>query len=263
MLSHGGLPRKVKAWGTRAANFDPCAAQTSPTAPEVTRVGRTSAFERAPPTGSAHSQFRQSRGPIDRSGFPGKVNRTPMCAAGPEAGDQSRTSDSSSGGSEGPAWRVERDADSRAEAARGDAGREDPARERLGARVREGGGAGVAADSAEWSSLQPEVFTVLSGADCSQRSSPCSVEQTAARGFHRAQWSSLQPEVFTVLSGAVCSQRSSPCSVEQSAARGLHCAQWSSLQPEVFTVHSGADCSQRSSPCSVEQSAAGPFSVFE
>lgn len=69
---------------------------------------------------------------------------------------RSRTSDSSSGGSEGPAWRVERDADSRAEAACGVAAREDPARERLRARVREGGGDWVAGDSAEVRARAPE-----------------------------------------------------------------------------------------------------------
>lgn len=69
---------------------------------------------------------------------------------------RSRTSDSSSGGSEGPAWRVGRDADSRAEAARVDPEREDLARERLGARVRGGGGAGAASDSAEVRTRAPE-----------------------------------------------------------------------------------------------------------
>ncbi|KAL1768580.1 hypothetical protein HispidOSU_014382 [Sigmodon hispidus] len=82
----------------------------------------------------------------------GKVSREPIrtplgaeSGAGPSGGGarsaqsgaighpwRSRTSDSSSGGSEGPAWRVERDADSRAEAAREDPAHEDPARERLG-----------------------------------------------------------------------------------------------------------------------------------
>lgn len=42
------------------------------------------------------------------------------------------------------------------EAARGDAAREDSAQERLGARVREGGGDGVAGDSAEVRARAPE-----------------------------------------------------------------------------------------------------------
>lgn len=49
-----------------------------------------------------------------------------------------------------------RDGDSRAEAARGDPAREDPARERLWARVRGGGGAGAAGDSAEVRARAPE-----------------------------------------------------------------------------------------------------------